>query len=55
MNGGQLPSAPTVAVVASQSPEAIQRITDPATWSPLRSDGPLWTDAFSNVVAVLDW
>lgn len=46
---------PTVAVVASQSPEAIQRIADPATWSPLRSDGPLWTDAFSNVVAVLDW
>jgi len=42
-------------VVMGQSAEAVDAATSDPMWTGIASDGPLWTDDYSNVLSVIRW
>lgn len=48
-------ASPSTWVVMGRSEETIQAATTDPMWSTIATDGPLWTDDYSNVVSVIRW
>ena len=48
-------ASPSVWVVMGRSAAAIDVATADAVWTGIETDGPLWTDDYSNVLSVIRW